>query len=158
MSTASDLNIRPATATDIPAVLDLYCQAGLDENSLPLKEAIAQWRIICSYPCYVIYVALQEGQIVGTFALLIMENLLHGGQPSGIVESVAVHPAMQGQGIGRAMMQAAMCRCQERNCYKLTISANAIRTQAHQFYEGLGFQKHGYSFHLEFSPDEVDLL
>lgn len=145
----SSLTIRPATEADIPAVLDLYWQAGLDEEPMPLDAAIAQWRIICSYPHYAIYVALQDHQIVGTFALLIMENLIHGGQSSGIVESVAVHPAYQGQGVGKAMMQNAMMQCRTHNCYKLTISANAIRTHAHQFYETSGFQKHGYSFHLD---------
>lgn len=145
----SSLDIRPATEADIPAILALYCQAGLDKEPMPLDAAIAQWRIICAYPHYAIYVAIQNNQIVGTFALLIMENLIHGGQSSGIVESVAVHPAYQGQGIGKAMMQNAMMQCQMHNCYKLTISANAIRTHAHQFYETLGFQKHGYSFHMD---------
>jgi len=55
-------------------------------------------------------VAVAGGEIVGTFALLIMDNLAHAlrGAPSGIVEDVIVHLTRQGQGIGKQIMQYAM--------------------------------------------------
>jgi predicted GNAT family acetyltransferase len=47
-----------------------------------------------------------------------------------------------------------MDRCKESGCYKLMLSSNIKRDLAHQFYEKLGFKKHGYSFTIEFSPKE----
>ncbi len=37
-------------------------------------------------------------------------------------------------------------RCQEAGCYKMSLSSNLKRAQAHAFYESIGFEKHGYSF------------
>ena len=99
-------------------------------------------------PNYTLYVAEVDRQIVGSFALLIMDNLGHLGAPSAIVEDVVVDPALQGQGIGRAMMDFAVARAREKRCYKMVLSSNAKRERAHAFYERLGFERHGYSFRL----------
>jgi GNAT superfamily N-acetyltransferase len=98
------------------------------------------------YPDYSLYVAEQAGVIVGSFALLVMHNLGHLGAPSAIVEDVVVAPAVQGQGIGKAMMQFALDLCRGKGCYKLVLSSNAKREHAHAFYESLGFVRHGFSF------------
>ena len=99
-----------------------------------------------TYPDYRMYVALLDGSIVGTFALLIMDNLAHLGAPSGVVEDVVVRSDRQGLGIGKQMMRFAMARCRERGCYKLALSSNLKREAAHRFYEDLGFKRHGYSY------------
>ena len=49
------------------------------------------------YPDYTLYVAEQAGDVVGSFALLVMDNLGHLGAPSAIVEDVVVAPALQEQ-------------------------------------------------------------
>ena len=141
------LSIEPATEADLPAVLDLYVESGLDGDAhLPLEEAQTIFARMRTYPHYKIYVARAENRIVGTFALLIMDNLGHLGAPSAVVEDVAVHASMQGQGIGRAMMDFAKRQCQKHGCYKLALSSNLKRHDAHAFYLSLGFEQHGYSF------------
>jgi GNAT superfamily N-acetyltransferase len=150
------IDVRPATEDDLPAVLALYAQLAIgDEDSLPLNEARHVFARFSSYPDYTLYVATLESRVVGTFALLIMDNLAHMGAPSGLVEDVAVEPSLQGQGIGKQMMRFAMARCRERGCYKLALSANHKRLAAHRFYESLGFRRHGYSFLIELPADEA---
>jgi ribosomal protein S18 acetylase RimI-like enzyme len=142
--------VREATAADIPAVLALYAQPELDDgNVLPIEEAVALYQRFARYPDYTLYVALEGGAVVGSFALLVMDNLGHLGAPSGIVEDVVVAPERQGHGIGRAMMRFAFERCREKRCYKLVLSSNAKRARAHAFYEKLGFERHGYSFRVD---------
>jgi GNAT superfamily N-acetyltransferase len=80
-----------------------------------------------------------------------MDNLAHLGAPSAIVEDVVVSPAQRGEGIGKQMMQHAMQRCKQAGCYKMMLSSNLAREQAHRFYEDLGFERHGYSFRIDFS-------
>ena len=87
--------------------------------------------------------------MVGTFALLIMDNLGHQGAPSAIIEDVAVDPALHGQGIGTAMMQYAIRLASENGCYKAVLSSNLKRERAHAFYDSLGFERHGYSFRVD---------
>jgi GNAT superfamily N-acetyltransferase len=94
-------------------------------------------------------VAEQDREIVGSFALLVMDNLGHLGAPSGIVEDVVVAPARQSSGIGAAMMRFALDRCRQKGCYKMVLSSNAKRLRAHAFYESLGFERHGYSFRVD---------
>jgi len=142
--------VRKADAADIPGVLGLYAQPDLDDGKvLPVDEAVALFERFGRYPDYTLYVAEQDRQIVGSFALLVMDNLGHLGAPSGIVEDVVVAPARQSQGIGAAMMRFALEHCREKGCYKLVLSSNAKRLRAHAFYESLGFERHGYSFRVE---------
>ena len=149
-----NLDIRRAQRSDLPRVLSLYAQPELDNGVvLDLKDAEEVFARFARYPDYALYVAEQSRQIVGSFALLIMDNLGHLGAPSAIVEDVVVDPALHGNGIGQAMMRFAATEAREKNCYKLVLSSNAKRETAHKFYEGLGFERHGYSFRLRF--DEV---
>jgi GNAT superfamily N-acetyltransferase len=142
--------VRKASAADIPAVLRLYAQPDLDDGKvLPVDQAVALLERFGRYPDYTLYVAEQDDEIVGSFALLVMDNLGHLGSPSGIVEDVVVAPARQSNGIGAAMMRFALERCREKRCYKLMLSSNAKRARAHAFYESLGYERHGYSFRVD---------
>jgi GNAT superfamily N-acetyltransferase len=116
---------------------------------LPLETAKRLWQRFADYPDYTLYVAERAADIVGSFALLVMHNLGHLGAPSAIVEDVVVAPAFQRHGIGKAMMQFALDRCREKGCYKLMLSSNAKREDAHAFYESLGFVRHGFSFRID---------
>ena len=145
----NDLLIRVATVADLPAILQLYAQPELD-NGVVLSSVEAEkiFARMSRYPDYRLYVAIRSEQIVGTYALLIMDNIGHQGAPSAVVEDVAVDPSCQGQGIGKSMMQHALAFAKGKGCYKLALSSNVKRHRAHQFYESLGFEKHGYSFKI----------
>ena len=138
--------IRQASTSDLPSILQLYADV-LDKGKvLSVPEAEALFLKMSNYPNYKVYVAELDNQVVGTFALLIMDNLAHQGTPSGIVEDVAVQENLQGKGLGRQMMKYDIQDCSEAGCYKLVLSSNQKRVEAHAFYESLGFDKHGFSF------------
>jgi GNAT superfamily N-acetyltransferase len=140
---------RAASKDDIPEVLRLYAQPDLDNgNVLSLPDAERHLERLADYPDYKIYVALCGTQLVGTFALLIMENLAHMGASSAIIEDFAVDPEWQQRGIGTQMMQYAMRLCRDKGCYKAALSSNLKREKAHEFYESLGFERHGYSYRI----------
>jgi GNAT superfamily N-acetyltransferase len=150
------VEIREATDGDLTAVLSLYAQPGVDDGKVLSTEQTQ--RILArirSYPEYKIFVAEAGDEIVGTFALLVMDNLAHMGAPSAVVEDVAVQPDWQGKGIGKQMMQFAIRRCKEMGCYKLSLSSNLKREVAHRFYESLGFIRHGYSYSVKLSEGEA---
>ena len=145
-----DILVREATAADLPAVMQLYAQPAMDDGAvLTAEEAQRIFALFPAYPDYRLYVALTDQVIVGAFALLIMNNLGHLGSPSGIVEDVVVAPDRHGNGIGRQMMAFARQQCADKGCYKLVLSSNLKRGRAHQFYESLGFEKHGYSYRID---------
>jgi GNAT superfamily N-acetyltransferase len=142
-------SVREAAESDLPAVLGLYAQPELDGAwTLPIDAARETFRRILAYPDYRLYVAEVDGRVIGTFTLIVMENLSHRGAPSALVESVAVAPEWQSRGIGAAMMEHARGRCRARGCYKMALSSNLRRERAHAFYDRLGFERHGYSFRV----------
>ena len=148
---AEDLVMREATADDLPDVLALYAQPGLDDGEVltpeQAREVFAQF---ARYPSYRLFVACDaSGRVLGSYALLVMHNLAHRGTPSAIVEDVVVDQRYRSQGIGRRMMEHARTLAREAGAYKLALSSNAKRVAAHAFYESLGFARHGLSFVIE---------
>ena len=140
---------REASKEDLEEVLGLYAQPDFDDGKiLSLSEAEHLFERMAHYPDYKIYVALCEEQLVGTFALLVMDNLGHLGAPSAIIEDVAVDPRWQGHGIGKKMMEHALELCRAKGCYKAVLSSNLKRERAQAFYESLGFERHGYSYRV----------
>jgi hypothetical protein len=82
------LQVRPAMESDLEKI---HAQAEFDAGRvLPLAAAKRLFERFADYPDYTLYVAEHGGDIVGTFALLVMHNLGHLGAPSAIVEDVAV--------------------------------------------------------------------
>ncbi|GGD47590.1 hypothetical protein GCM10011514_09470 [Emticicia aquatilis] len=138
--------IRQATLNDVKDILHIYAESLDNGKVLSVEKAQRIFLKQQQYPDYKVFVAEYEQQLIGTFAILIMENMAHQGTPSAVVEDVGVLPAVQGKGIGKLMMEYALNYAKEKGCYKMSLSSNLKREKAHQFYESLGFQKHGFSF------------
>ena len=141
-----DLIIRLATLDDVKDILHIYAESLDNGKVISVEKAKKIFLKQQQYPDYKVFVAMHEAQIIGTFALLIMENMAHNGTPSAVVEDVGVLPTMQAKGIGKLMMKFALKYAKEKGCYKMSLSSNLRREKAHQFYESLGFKKHGFSF------------
>ncbi len=151
----NSFSIREAVLDDLPVILEIYRELTEDpEDKISIVEAGKKFEKIKSYPDYKIYVAEYRNKIIGTFALLIMDNIAHRGEPSSIVEDVAVKKEFQGKGIGKEMMKYAMIISRQKGCYKMVLSSHMRRIQAHKFYESLGFIKHGFSFCINLKPSD----
>lgn len=70
------LRFREALKPDLPDILRLYAQPDFDDGkTLSASDAERIFERMAGYPNYKIYVAVSKTDIVGTFALLIMDNL-----------------------------------------------------------------------------------
>ena len=152
MRTMEKVTIRAATPRDLPEILELYRQLDPEDRPvLPLADAERIFETINEYPDYHVYVARRNGKTLGTFTLLIVDNLAHMGARSGIVEDVVVAAEWRGMGIGGQMMRFAMQKCHEAGCYKLVLSSNEKRSDAHQILRKIGFQ----TARIQFCRDDV---
>ena len=141
--------IRVALEADLPSILSLYGQPDFDNGVVAdLSDAQDFLAMIGRYPDYRIYVAENESGVIGVYSLLIMDKLAHKRTPSAILEDIVVATSRQRQGVGKALVAHAMNMARSKGCYKLVLSSNARRTDAHRFYDQLGFQRHGVSFHV----------
>jgi GNAT superfamily N-acetyltransferase len=63
---------------------------------------------------------------------------------------VVVDEAVRNRGIGSVMMTRAAELAKEAGCYKVLLTSNKQRPEAHRFYERLGYTRTHEAFHLRF--------
>ena len=146
--------VREATADDLARIVELLAQLSLDapreELGPPLPESYrAAFRQIETDRRQQLFVVETEGRVVAAASLLIVPNLSHQGQPYAIVENVVVDAAKRGGGYGELLLRHAMAEARRAGCYKLSLTSNKQRGDAHRFYERLGFTATHEGFRVE---------
>jgi GNAT superfamily N-acetyltransferase len=137
-----DLALRWAGPDDLTSIIELLEFGSLvpgqeDPDDLaPYGQALAE---IAAAPGGVL-VAERRGVVVGVCQLMVFRHLQHHGGRCAEIESVHVHPEQRGQGIGHALMEAAVARARTLGCYRVQLTSNLARPDAHRFYESLGFE------------------
>ncbi len=79
--------------------------------------------------------------VVGTMQITFTPSISFQGGKRATVESVRIDRRYRGQGIGREMMLWAIERAKREGCISMQLTTNVVRTDAHRFYENLGFSK-----------------
>ncbi|MCH7715626.1 MAG: GNAT family N-acetyltransferase [Gemmatimonadetes bacterium] len=152
---SAEAQVRHATEADLPRIVELLAQLSLDESreelGPPLPETCRRaFQQIQADPNQRLLVAEAGGRVVGTASLLIVPNLSHRGRPYAIVENVVVDATERGAGYGELLLRYAMEEARRAGCYKLSLTSNKRRTDAHRFYGRLGFQATHEGFRVEF--------
>jgi GNAT superfamily N-acetyltransferase len=139
------LRFRAAKAADLPAIVAMLADDPLgakrEDLSEPLDPAYtAAFHAIVAEPNQTLIVAMENGQIVGTFQLSFIPGLSSKGAWRAQVEGVRVRADRRGEGIGEAMMREAAALAREKGCRTLQLTTDKSRHDAHRFYERLGFK------------------
>ncbi|PUA18144.1 GNAT family N-acetyltransferase [Glaciimonas sp. PCH181] len=103
---------------------------------------------MADYPDFRVFLVLADDLVVGTFSLLIFSSLAHDGSQQAVLDAVVISRQCRGQGIGGVMLDHACKLADDAGCYKIALSSNLKRMDAHRFYETYGFAQHGVSFSL----------
>ena len=103
-------------------------------------EAVAERLAIMQAEGRLVLVAEREGQVVGCLSTSIM-RVLHRPAPVGRISMMVVDEALRGRGIGAALVRAAERSLAERRCYIVEVTSHVRRTEAHRFYEKLGYER-----------------
>jgi GNAT superfamily N-acetyltransferase len=140
------LTCRIATRSDVPVILELLAD---DEVSRTRDGAVsetadaAHWaafEAIDADPRNELIVADDDGEVVGTFQLTFTPSLSRGGRERMTIEAVRVRSDRRGRGVGRWMMEWALDRGRERGCGIAQLTTDKRRSDAHRFYESIGFR------------------
>jgi len=136
------LSIRAASRADLDKIVEILADDDLStSHERPGDPAyIDAFEAIERDPNNGVYVAELDGVVVGTFHLAFIRQISNRGRLIAQVESVKVDRAVQSQGVGTAMMKWAIEEARRRGCLRVQLTTNLIRTDAHRFYERLGFQ------------------
>jgi GNAT superfamily N-acetyltransferase len=142
----SALLIREARASDLEAIIRLHEEDSLGTHgdmwspeTRPAYEAALA--AIERSPENSLFVALEGDEVVGTFQLTFIPNLTGRGALRVKVESVKVKAARRSGGIGAQMMAFAEEHARTHGAAMLELTSNKTRTDAHRFYERLGFSR-----------------
>ena len=139
----SDLEIRSATPEDIPAIVamladdPLGAQRESPDDLTPYRTAFDR---LAGDTNQHLVVADRGGQVVGTLQLTVIPGLSRRGSTRSIIEGVRVHRAERGSGLGTRLIEWAVGESERQGCQLVQLTSDATRTDAHRFYERLGFQ------------------
>jgi GNAT superfamily N-acetyltransferase len=136
--------IRDATRDDVPRIVELMQQLSMSaevRESDPRDPAYAKAfdDIRAQDARHRVLVVEIDGVVVGTAQLFVRPNLSHGGKPLAEIESVVVDHGARGRGLGEALIRFCIDRAKELGCFRVQLTSNTKRTDAHRFYERLGF-------------------
>ncbi len=152
------LRMREAVEGDLPAIvalLDDDAQSrGREDPRLPLAAAyLAAFGAIDRDPDQLLIVAEQGGAIVGTMQLSFLPGLSFRGAWRGQIEAVRIARERRGQGLGMQLIEWAIARCRDRGCRMVQLTSKTTRTDAHRFYERLGFVRSHVGMKLQLFGD-----
>jgi GNAT superfamily N-acetyltransferase len=147
--------IRRATEADLPRIVELLSQLSLDDDrespAEPLPESYhAAFRDIEADPRQRILVAEVGGRVMATATLGIVPNLSYRGRPWAFVENIVVDGSARRKGYGEALLRYAIEEARRAGCYKVSLTSNKRRVEAHRFYQKMGFAAthEGFRFSL----------
>ncbi|WP_454745536.1 GNAT family N-acetyltransferase [Ciceribacter selenitireducens] len=148
---APAVTIRQAREEDVAAVVALLAADDIGGHGDTTDEAaradyLDAFRTLQQTPRETLYVAECEGEIVGTFQTLLTTTLSGRGGTSMIVEAVQTRSDMRGRGIGGQMIGFCLEEARRLGLRQVQLTSNAARTDAHRFYERLGFAKSHFGF------------
>lgn len=86
-----------------------------------------------------VLVAEVDGEVVGFGQLITFRHVQHAGGRCAEVESLHVAASHRSQGIGAALLGEMERRASELGCYRIQLTSNLQRPDAHRFYEANGY-------------------
>ncbi|MER6445811.1 GNAT family N-acetyltransferase [Streptomyces venezuelae] len=152
MTDTSELTIRPATEADVPAIVAMLADDPLGatrESPDDLAPYLAALKRLAEDPNQHLVVAVRGDRVVGTLQLTIVPGLSRKGATRSIIEGVRVHADERGGGLGTQFIEWAVETSRAENCTLVQLTSDATRTDAHRFYERLGFTASHVGFKLQ---------
>ena len=148
----ADLGIRAAVADDVPAIVGMLADDPLGaqrESPDDLAPYLSALERLGADPNQRLVVAVREGRVVGTLQLTIIPGLSRRGATRSIVEGVRIHADERGSGLGTELIEWAIEESRDQGCQLVQLTSDQTRTDAHRFYERLGFTASHTGFKLQ---------
>ncbi|MFJ4202099.1 GNAT family N-acetyltransferase [Streptomyces sviceus] len=146
-----ELDIRAATTDDVSAIVDMLADDPLGaqrESPDDLAPYLAALERLSSDPNQHLVVATREDRVVGTLQLTVVPGLSRRGATRSIIEGVRIHADERGSGLGSRLIEWAIEESRRQNCQLVQLTSDNTRTDAHRFYERLGFTASHVGFKL----------
>ena len=150
MSSTSNFEVRPAFVRDAKAIAEIHVNVsqaafksvvpGEKMPAIALDKSQAYWRDAIDFNEPQVYVAVEDGQVVGFTGF---DRSRDKGTPNTVGEIWAIYVATShwGQGVGLALWDAARDGLQEEGCTKVTLWVPLGNERALHFHDLAGFKR-----------------
>jgi GNAT superfamily N-acetyltransferase len=148
----TDYTIRRARRHDIGAIVHMLADDQLGatrDDPGNLDPYLRAFDDIDADPNQLLVVAVAEDEPVGTLQLTIIPGLARRGSLRGQIEAVRIRADHRGSGLGTSIMEWAIDESRRRGCSLVQLTSDISRTEAHRFYERLGFTPSHAGFKLK---------
>ncbi len=137
-----NVEVRPLARADVGAAVAVLIGGALGPAAERPDDPDAYWRAAEETAARggAVLVATEDGAVVGLCQVIVIRHFQHAGGLCAELESVHVREDRRGRGIGGALLQAAEVLARERGCYRVQLTSNLARADAHRFYEAHGFR------------------
>lgn len=141
------MEIRHASPVDASAMAALIAELGFPAPA----DTIASRLNILLGAAEVVLVAAQDGVLLGLVTVHITP-MLHRSTPVGRFTALVVTERARRRGVGRALVESAERLLTARGCGLVEVTSNQRLSDAHSFYERLGYEATSLRFKKTLSP------
>ncbi|QHC01119.1 GNAT family N-acetyltransferase [Epidermidibacterium keratini] len=144
--------VSRADASDLAELVALLSDdvLGAERESSDLAPYSEAFQAIDADPNQLLVVVHDEsGQLVATMQLTLFPGLSRRGATRLQIEAVRVAPSVRGGGLGAAMIDWAHEYGRQHGARIAQLTSDARRTDAHRFYERLGYVDSHVGFKFE---------
>ncbi len=137
------VTLREATVDDLAAIVDLLADDQLGtsrESTADLAPYRSAYDALAADPAHLLLVGADEDRVVATLQLSFIPGLARSGAWRAQIEAVRVHRDFRSQGLGAAIVEWSIEESRRRGCALVQLTTDKSRTDAHRFYERLGFR------------------
>jgi GNAT superfamily N-acetyltransferase len=154
VSTPDGVVIRRATVPDLAAIVALLADDDLGagrESPGDLTPYRRAFDLIDGDRHQLLVVADRAGLVIGTMQLSLLAGLSRRGASRAQIEGVRVAGSERGNSLGAALMDWAIAQARDWGCQLVQLTSDKTRTDAHRFYQRLGFiaSHEGFKLPLE---------
>ena len=135
-ASSNEVRIRPGRLEDAEAIASLATQLGYPSTPDEIAERL---RRILPHPDHAVFVAELPGTGTRGFVQLLAGMALESG-PRAEILGLVTDETLRSRGIGRRLVAEAERWAQARGFTVICVRSQLKRTDAHRFYEGLGYE------------------
>lgn len=136
---------RTALLADVPAIVALLADDELGSQreiiGTPLDQRyVDAFQAIEADVNQRLVVVADGDEIIGTLQISFIPGIARMGSWRGQIEAVRIAAHRRDSGLGHKMFEWAISECRSRGCSLVQLTTDRSRTDAHRFYEKLGFK------------------
>lgn len=139
----SGVVVRSATLEDAAAVVALLLGGLLvpgDEDGGDLAPYAAALAEVAADPWCAVLIGEHEGSVIAMTQVITFRHVQHRGGRCAEIESMHVAAPWRSRGVGGVLLERAVSVAGELGCYRVQLTSNKVRGDAHRFYERHGFE------------------